>query len=377
MKIIIYSFLSFFLTVISLYGQEEEEINVGGFTFLDYSKDLPDDLISSRSIVFVTVPPKAKNTSERGPWKEFAREAHSQFVKMGIDPVGYYYIDDLYSGYDSHQAYFESMEGREIKNVIILSKVLLNIKGKESTRYVILITAFNNKRSFMDHGQNAWKDQNKSFDKVIRKLGKDILKEGLEKTNFLVLDKPQFYTDVPFFEGSRTEFFPLDLNTSMLAVPMFQKKEIPENRPDGIINNKVVKLIEEYNSNVDQWNKELKDVMKNYPYKYELVDAASDFDIKGLGYQFVMRRIYTSGKVIKELLDYDVDAEDSFVTVKNIDGKVVMRTIPIEALVNKYYIKHLFNNETFIGSRWDADELWADAIENYFRNYFEEMKKLR
>ena len=79
----------FFLIMIILlivsngYAQDEEEINVVGFRLLDYGRDnLPEDILMTRSAVFVSVPPVSKKSSERGDWKKFSTEAHKFLMQL-------------------------------------------------------------------------------------------------------------------------------------------------------------------------------------------------------------------------------------------------------------------------------------------------------
>ena len=113
-----------------LFGQDlDEEINIAGFRFLDYNSQLPEDFLSTKTAVFVSVPPDSRNTSERGDWKVFSETAHMQIEKMGIDAVAYYFMDDLKSGNDPALYFANELKKRDVKNIILLSRVPLKIKG--------------------------------------------------------------------------------------------------------------------------------------------------------------------------------------------------------------------------------------------------------
>ena len=90
-------YLLVMISISPVFSQVEEEVNVVGLRFLDYNDNyLPDDLLQTRSAVFVSVPQKSETSSERGDWKSYAREAHSYFRKIGIDPDIYIYSMDRY-----------------------------------------------------------------------------------------------------------------------------------------------------------------------------------------------------------------------------------------------------------------------------------------
>lgn len=355
---------------------QEEEINIAGFRFLDYTNDLPANLLDSRSAVLVSVPPKHRGTSERGDWRGLSTEMHQEFRKMGIDAVAYLNIDDVMAGDDVTEAFAAFLNSRQIKNLILLSRVNLKIAGKESERVVVVITPYNGTKTFMSNGQQAWKDQDKDMEKVVKNLGRAVYRSKQEQKNFLITEKPEFFTDVDIIRNRRFPSFAVDLKIDKLAVPMYTKVEIPANRPGGIINNNVEKEIERYNAKVAGANNVLKSAMSAYPYKYEMV--AFDGDEKKLynqGFQYVLMYLNTTGFTIKEMLNYEVDrSETDYITVKTKDGKSILRTIPVHAPVYKFYVKHLVTGDVYLGTKWDADETMDEALENYIQNFREELK---
>jgi len=353
----------------------EDEINIAGFRFLDYNNQLPDDLLSSKTAVFVSVPPKSRNTSERGDWKTFSETAHSQFKKMGIDAVAYYFMDDLKAGNDPALFFSKELEKRQVKNIILLSQVPLKIAGKVTERFVIVITPFNGENSFISNGQNAWKTQAKDYDKALKTLGKDVYRSKQSKTNFLIPDFPEFFEDADIIKGRRIPTFARDLKVDKLAIPKSTTVEIPDNRPGGAINKSVEKEITEYNKNVVRDNTRLENIMKSYPLKYELTESSSDEELYKQGFQYVLLKLNTTGTNIRRMLDYEIDpSESDFVTVKNKDGKVTLRSIPVNAPVYKYYVKHLYTKDVYTGDKWDADETWEDALQNFIMKMKADLK---
>jgi len=224
----------------------EDEINIAGFRFLDYNNQLPDELLSSKTAVFVSLPPKSRNTSERGDWKTFSETAHSQFKKMGIDAVAYYFMDDLKAGNDPALFYSKELEKRQVKNIILLSQVPLKIAGKVTERFVIVITPFNGENSFISNGQNAWKTQAKDYSKALKSLGKDVYRAKQPKTNFLIPDFPEFFEDAAIIKGRRIPPFARDLKVDKLAIPKSTTVEIPDSRPAGSSNKSDAQEITEY-----------------------------------------------------------------------------------------------------------------------------------
>jgi hypothetical protein len=350
---------------------QRPEVNVVGFRFLDYSNNVPEDLLQSKTVVLVSVPPVSKNSSERGDWKAFAKEAHEYFKMIGVDPVAYFYLDDLFAGVDATRKYMEHLKKREIKYVIILSRVYLKIKKKESLRNVIVITPFSNDERIIANGEQAYKDQNKDLEKLMKKLYGTTIRKDFVKTNHLIIDQPEFYGGIPLIDGRRNVSYPVDLRVDKLAVPQFEKVNIPDNRPGGMINNKIAEEVEKYNSTVVRLNFELDRQFQNYPWEYELVKYNPDEkELWRQGYLYILMRVNSTGKTIKEMLGYEInDSETEYITLlKKPDGSFTLRTIPVDAPVYKFYIRSLARNEVYVGESWDADETWQEALSHFLKN---------
>ena len=359
-------------------GQEEEEVNVVGFRFLDYGNNLPEDILKAKSIVLVSVPPVSKTSSERGDWKAFSGEAHDYFKKIGIDPVAYVYFDDVFANSDATKAYTAQFIKREIKYIIIISKVFLKIKNKESMRYVILITPFSQDEELIKNGQKAYKDQDKDFEKPMKKIYGITVRKDYVKTNNLIIDNPEYLPAMGILKGRRNQSYPVDLRVDKLAVPKFEETKIPDNRPGGILNNRIAKEIEKANEHVERQNFEIDRLFQNYKWKYELVSP--DIDDKELyrnGFLYKLIRVSSTGKKVKEFLGYELNdiEQDYITTIQKPDGSITLRAIPVNAPVHKFYIKSMARDEVYIGESWDADETWQDALKNHLTNLIDKLEK--
>jgi hypothetical protein len=359
-------------------GQEEEEVNVVGFRFLDYGNNLPEDILKAKSIVLVSVPPVSKTSSERGDWKAFSGEAHEYFKKIGIDPVAYVYFDDVFANSDATKAYTAQFIKREIKYIIIISKVILKIKNKESMRYVILITPFSQDEVLIKNGQKAYKDQDKDFEKPMKKIYGITVRKDYVKTNNLIIDNPEYLPAMGILKGRRNQSYPVDLRVDKLAVPKFEETKIPDNRPGGILNNRIAKEIEKANEHVERQNFEIDRLFQNYKWKYELVSP--DIDDKELyrnGFLYKLIRVSSTGKKVKEFLGYELNdiEQDYITTIQKPDGSITFRAIPVNAPVHKFYIKSMARDEVYIGESWDADETWQDALKNHLTNLIDKLEK--
>jgi len=378
MKKFVSVFLLYFVFIHFTFSQDDVEVNVVGYKFLDYqSGGLPDDLLKTKSVVFVSVPTVSKSSSERGDWKSFSTEAHTTFKQLGIDPVKYYYMDDVLSGTEVTNSIAGEMKKREISNIIVLSHVRLEINNKDAERYVIVVTPFSGDANFMNNGQVAWKNQDKNFEKVLKALTKNAGKLGPPE-NLLVNDVPEYFESIDFIRGRRNESFSEDLRIDKLAVPKFEDIYIPQNAPGGMLNNVIKKQAEDYNKLVGGLNSKLDDVFKKYPYEYGITDPKMDEKaLRAQGYDYILLRLNTSGESVKTLLGYELDdIMDDYVTVKQTsDGKTIFRSIPKTAPVYKYYIKHIYSGDVYLGTGWDADEFWFEALENHLNNLLKTIEK--
>ena len=358
------------------FAQEEDVIHPAGLRFLDYTNDLPKDLLFTKSAAFVSVLPKG-GTSLRGDWKKLAQEAHKIFRQAGIDAVAYYNLEDVEAGTDASATLAQELKKREIKNIIVITQVMIRIGNKDSERYAILITPFNGENTFISHGQQAWKTVEKTSEKLLDQVYKSVAKSGLAKENHLISDVPEFFAGAKdMIRGKRFEGFAPDLKLDKLAVPKFQEIAVPDNRPGGLANKNLEKEVEKANARVPRDNRSLEAVMQEYPYEYGPVDydPTKEDALRTAGYQYVLLRLHSTGEHIKMMLEYDIQADETdYVTLMKDGAKMTLRTIPKDAPVYKYYIKHIYSGDVYLGTPWDADEAWEHALGHYITNMKKEL----
>ena len=338
---------------------------------LDYDYSfMPENLLSSRSVVVVSVPAEARNGS-RGEWHEFADKAHQFFVRLGIDAVAYYYLDDILAGEAVTSAIAENFKKRKIENIVLLDKSRL--PSGELIQSMI-ITAFNDKDSFLDHGQQAWYNQNTNFDNVLINLYRALGQHNLELSNYMVIDQPEYYKDTPVMIGRRFEEYQPDLKLDKLVVPSFEKIQLPSNIDDPV----VLQTIENTNQQIAADNEKLAQIMNQYPFKFGIEDVRTKTNQQLIadGYQYVLMNIHTSGRAVKQFLNYKTsENETDYVSVRidpNLEVELV--TFPVETPVYKFYVKHLYTGDIFLGAKWDADLTWQQALENYINGMKIELK---
>ena len=118
---------------------------------------------------------------------------------------------------------------------------------------------------------------------------------------------------------------------------------------------------------MDVKNLRLKDIMEGYPFEYYFLESGDGVtEVEKRGYQYILLDLHTTGTSIKEMLGYNmVEGETDYMTVKNRGGDISLKKIPIDAPVVKYYVKQVLSGDVYLGSEWDADMSWDEALINY------------
>ncbi|MEP2024972.1 MAG: hypothetical protein ABJI85_09935, partial [Reichenbachiella sp.] len=142
--------------------------------------------------------------------------------------------------------------------------------------------------------------------------------------------------------------------------PKFKKYEMEDSAALDAI---TLAKIAAYNNEVEQKNRRLEEIMIDYPLEYELSESSDDRDIYNQGHQFVLLSIHGTGRTVREMLDYEIDPyETDYVSIRSGSS---LHTLPVEAVVYKYYVKHVYTQDVYLGSRWDADLTWEQALQNF------------
>ena len=131
------------------------------------------------------------------------------------------------------------------------------------------------------------------------------------------------------FGGKRAEGFAQDLKLDKLAIPRFETAD------DSV----------------------LAQVMEPYPYEYDLVDPQIPEDeLRQKGYQFILLNLHTQAANIRKMLGYQDQAN-----------------APSGKPVYKYYVKHIYTGDVYLGNTWDADPNWRTALINHLRSMKQDM----
>lgn len=295
---------------------------------------IPETILSGRAFVLTSY-----NLSE----KEI-QKIHAGLVKTGIDALGYIDVDKLFAGADVTQAFVKYFQNREVANLIFALK---NSQG-----YELMITPLENLPGG-NTGKPAvpisvWKTQDRLLDEALMTLYRTAL-AGRRKQNLLINELPETDLTIPVITGNRSELYAYDLKVDGLAVQKFGDEKM---------------------------DAELEEIMKSYPFKYQLVDAAlPEAELRKQGSLYLLRHIHTRGPAAKQLLGYDVSkGESALVSVTYPNGQEQIKTIAADVEVHKFYVRHIEFGNVFLGPKWDADTTWQQALKNFIKGLRNEMK---
>lgn len=268
-------------------------------------------------------------------------EYQKGFQRIGLDAIAWFPIDVVMAGADAIKAYSAYFTEREIAFILFADK------GPDG--YRLTTTPFILKPALFDVSQPAWQVSKAKLNDLMTTLLQDSWR-AQKKANYLVNEKPELDLSVDIIKGRRQEFYAIDLKVDNLAVLKF----------GNVAMDTVLERFFE----------------KNYPLKYKFFDAGSnEQELRGKGYTYILCYVHTRAQAAKEVLGYDLSKnEKSYASIAFRDGQVQLKVLPKEEVVYKFYFRHIDNGNVFLGTKWDADIQWLDALRNHILGFKQEAK---
>jgi hypothetical protein len=292
---------------------------------------LPEKLLSTRSAGFYHYTLTTKELEE----------VQLAFQRTGIDAIIHFETDKLLASKDVTKAFADYLLKREISNLVFIEK---NEQG-----YRITITPFSGKPNVIEPKQAAWSITNRLLTEALKTLYVTATNQQ-KKQNLLVSDSPETDVKIESILGKRNEFFATDLKVDPLAIPKTGDEAV---------------------------DKELEEIFKNnYPLKFKMTEpGVPEKELRKQGQLYVMGFVYTRGSVAKELLGYDMTkSESALLSVIYTDGQQQLKNIPANTAVFKFYFKHIDSGNVFLGTKWDADVTWQQALLNHIMGMKAELR---
>lgn len=354
------SLFLFLLFPILLSAQDMVFLEDYDCSYLQRDQQLPETLISSRSVVMINT---GSEQLISGEWREKAIELHQFLVNVKVDPVAYFYWQDFKAGRTATANFTEMLNQRNIQNVILFDY----FPDTGATDFAIKITAYDAEQSLFADSQSAWMIEGHELREMIRILGQDIIRADMPYQNFLIADFPEFFDDTQLLAKRRFPVYTTDIRIEKLAVPLFDSIEVkkPELVPQNIL-----KEINAYNMKVASRNRELRQLMSTYPYKYDLVPYRDDgrFYFSN-GFQFLLIGVHARGITLRKMLDYELSRNEThYISIHTVDGQPIAKKFAADQPVHKYYIQHTISGNVYIGDEWDAGATWQEGLKNYIDN---------
>lgn len=286
------------------------------------SATVPPKLLSSRSVVLYDyrLTQDELNDFQRG------------LQRIGIDAIAYFPDDVVYSGMDGQLAYLNYFNERQISFIVFLRKI--------SDTYRFTVAPFIAKPTLVDTAQAAWQVSNARMNDLLTTVIQDSWRSQ-KKENYLVNEFAETDITIDAVKGRRQEFYAIDLKVDNLAVPRF-----------GVVAMDTV--LENF-------------FAKNYPLKYKMVDFGSDEqELRRKGFLYVLCYVHTRAEAAKQVLGYDLSkGEKSYASIAFPEGQLQLKVLPKDEIVYKFYFRHIDNGNIFLGTKWDADVHWLDALRNH------------
>jgi|GEM_PF-291882 len=298
---------------------------------IQYVEVVPAKLLSSRCIVLFNHACKQTDLEE----------AQKAFQQIGIDAIAYFQTDAVLAGKDIIKAYTEYFTSRQITYLLFFDKI--------STGYQITGVTFDQKPSLFDAALPAWRVQKPRLNEMLRTIFQDSWRSQ-KKQNFLINEYPETDIVVDPVKGGRREFYAIDLKVDNLAVPKFGNEAMD-------------KELEQFFS-------------ANYFLKYKLTETGTaETELRKQGFNYVLCYVHTRGKAAKEVLGYDMSKNEStYASITFPEGQLQLKMISDEIQVYKFYFRHIDNGNIFLGTKWDADVTWLDALRNHVLAFKTEAK---
>ena len=295
---------------------------------------LPENLRSGKALMLIEPLPDPEDSRLRGEWMPIAEKAQPYMKLAGIDVVAAYHKDDILSGTETEKAFLRTFDERNITHLVI-------IKREESV-YRVSVTEFD-KTNLIATDKPVWTASAPDLTTVLNQLYRTCANSGQELKNLLILENAIPGILISPINGRRSEFYDLNLQGDQLAVlPFADTAEIGQ-------------------------------VMKFYPYKYDFVDPEdSEREIRSEGFQFILHYVHTTGESVRELLGYET-GEDAYVSASVSNGEPYEVSYDKDLPVYKFYIKHIYSGNVFLGRSYDAAPTWQEALTLYIANLRKEL----
>lgn len=303
---------------------------------LQLNGTLPPALLNSRTVVLIQArdQPVGDNAggkpviNQKEPWKAVAEKVHPLLKNVGIDAVAYYDWRNVNAGPDATKAFAEAFRQRAIDNLLVVQA--------RNGNYVVTVSPIG-KEGLVNKGGAAWQKSGAELAAIIGSLQNAASKADLKLSNYLIIDKPEYFYTTDIKLNKRFFTYALDLKLDKLAVPAYDIFQ-EENIGDSLA--------------------ELQSIMQAYPYQWGITKPGLDEKDLRLkeGYQYVLLYLHTNAANIRKFLNYGANKEIPLELQADLSD---------DQSVYKFYIRHIYTGDVYGGTHWDAASTWEEALRNH------------
>ncbi len=296
----------------------------------------PEDILSSKSIVLLSVPEDSKSSE----WQILVDELQLFFSSVGLDAIAWLDLRDYQSLQNQVEGLPESLTQRNPKNI-----VLFQIKDEESPA-LLAIGPYNNKTSFWNKGDAFWIRQSVSLEGITNELSTLFKTDQFYRDNLLVNESPEYFSPEMTF-GLTAKSIPPRILEFKTYVDLFDITY-----PDQL---GVPSFTYESFNDLAQTKQDL--LEKNYRLEAISVDSTNNIFLRDRtktvqqlrrdGFQYELKYIRAKEEVLNTLIPFEG------------------RPAPQERIVYKFFLDDLRNNNNYIGKTWDAHPDWNMALTNF------------
>jgi len=268
-------------------------------------------------------------------------ETQRAFQAIGVDAVAYYPADWVLANQDVARAFASGWVARGVSFLIVLEK--------SDNKYQFYFMPFNGKPSLVEKNQAAWRVEHAVLNELLLSVYRDSWARQ-KKENNLINFRPEMGAIPDVMEGRRLEIYALDLKVDYLAVPL---------------------------TNDSTYNQHLREFFgQHYPFRHQFVRLPdNERDLRRQGFHFVLKVAHARGSALRQVFQYATsDRETSYASTVFPNGLSLVKTIPADRPVFKFYIKQIESGNIYLGTRWDADEDFNSALRNHIKAIKAELK---
>lgn len=303
---------------------------------------IPEDILSSKSLVLFSVPEE----DESSEWRERLDELQSFFALQGIDAMAYINQSELFPLPNQVLDIPIYLKDRKIEHLILL------LIGANEEPMFLAIGPYNQEVNWWNPGSNFWVRNPVEWEPMFEELDIYFKSGTLNRRNFLVNDQPEFFT--PSVENSfvfsssvpRIKAANIQIALRALNVEFYNSAGPQIFSFEGLFNNEL---------RLDILNQR-KDALTAFA-----ADSTNNVEI--VAYNVTNRQLTRSG------YDYELQYITGDFELLDKYFKSTKEREPFEGERTVFYLRDLRRNQIYFGKEWNPQEDWFAALDQFIEAF--------